>query len=572
MKRFLLLVIVAAVAAFGIWLALRHSRGGESAVTELLPKDTALLVHLPDLKQTRDQWHQSDVYQIWLEPAVQQFMQKPLTKLPPTLATTQPLRDFMQLEPKDAFVAVTAMAGNNPVFEAGFRFKGSHDDAEKVIGRWRAQLLEKAPATKRETADYQGHAIETFTADRASVSTVYDRDWFLASNDGAGLRLLLDRIDGRLDDKTTTLKANETYAAAIAHMPGSYSALLYVQPKSFIDKLTPFVAMAGRDAVADQMAALRRIDSFCGAFAFDGGKMRDVSFVAMPQATAGGKLSRDSAGLGTNNTFLYSALLLGLANQQQLAQGNPPAVAGPLAKLQQIVGALAAQGITVEQWQSAFGDEIGLVGDWAENTRWPSLLLSVPVKDVAKAKDLVDSVTKLRPDQQWTRQENDNVLTYSLQSIGGFVPVIPTIAVSDKLAIAGTDLASVEGAMKRTETKDTVLTKAENYVSATRQLGEPTNAFVYVDTKMLFERLDVALRPLLLMGAAFVPALSDNADFTKLPPAEVVAKHLSPIVMSQRYDRDGYVTESIGPITSTQAAIGLGAAAVAASSWWNMGR
>jgi hypothetical protein len=41
-----------------------------------------------------------------------------------------------------------------------------------------------------------------------------------------------------------------------------------------------------------------------------------------------------------------------------------------------------------------------------------------------------------------------------------------------------------------------------------------------------------------------------------------VTKHLSPIVSSQRYDGDGYVAESMGPITLNQAAIGLGVPAV----------
>ena len=62
---------------------------------------------------------------------------------------------------------------------------------------------------------------------------------------------------------------------------------------------------------------------------------------------------------------------------------------------------------------------------------------------------------------------------------------------------------------------------------------------------------------MLLLGAAFLPALSDRVQLDKLPPPEVVTKHLSPIVSSQRYDRDGYVVESIGPITFNQATAAL---------------
>ena len=43
----------------------------------------------------------------------------------------------------------------------------------------------------------------------------------------------------------------------------------------------------------------------------------------------------------------------------------------------------------------------------------------------------------------------------------------------------------------------------------------------------------------------------------KLPPPEAIAKHLSPIVMSQRYEDGGYLTESVGPVTYRQATVGL---------------
>jgi hypothetical protein len=49
-----------------------------------------------------------------------------------------------------------------------------------------------------------------------------------------------------------------------------------------------------------------------------------------------------------------------------------------------------------------------------------------------------------------------------------------------------------------------------------------------------------------------------------LPPPELVTKHLSPIVASHRYDGDGYVAESLGPITLNQALIVFG---VPAAFW-----
>jgi hypothetical protein len=71
---------------------------------------------------------------------------------------------------------------------------------------------------------------------------------------------------------------------------------------------------------------------------------------------------------------------------------------------------------------------------------------------------------------------------------------------------------------------------------------------------------------MLLMSAAFMPAISDYVDVGKLPPPEIVTKHLSPIVSSQRYEGGGYVTESTGPVT-LDLGLGLPAVVWALSHW-----
>src|SRR5437870_999401 len=55
----------------------------------------------------------------------------------------------------------------------------------------------------------------------------------------------------------------------------------------------------------------------------------------------------------------------------------------------------------------------------------------------------------------------------------------------------------------------------------------------------------------------FFEAVTGSIDASKLPAAEVITKHLSPIICSQKYERDGYLAESIGPITLDQLGIGL---------------
>ncbi|HAK07368.1 MAG TPA: hypothetical protein DCO65_08925, partial [Spartobacteria bacterium] len=104
--------------------------------------------------------------------------------------------------------------------------------------------------------------------------------------------------------------------------------------------------------------------------------------------------------------------------------------------------------------------------------------------------------------------------------------------------------------------------------AAVRSVPAPTNFFTYVDVALLYGRLDTTLRPMLIMSAAFIPAIGDYVDVSKLPAPEIVTRHLSPIVSSQRYDRDGYVAESVGPITLNQATVGFGLAA----AFWAISR
>src|SRR5438876_12117739 len=104
MKRLFLIVTVVALLALAILYGLRRTGGtSPAAVTALLPRDTILFAHLPNFNRTRDQWHESDIYKLYREPAVQDFLQKPLRKLSEKSATQQILQEIEQLDPKDVF-------------------------------------------------------------------------------------------------------------------------------------------------------------------------------------------------------------------------------------------------------------------------------------------------------------------------------------------------------------------------------------------------------------------------------------------------------------------------------------
>ncbi|MEN3371325.1 MAG: hypothetical protein V7609_3468 [Verrucomicrobiota bacterium] len=563
MKRFQLLVLVSAITAGAIWYGFFRSRHTSSAaVASLLPKETLVLLHLPDFNRSRAELHETDLYQLWQEPAVKDFLQKPRAKMPSNAAVGPTVEEIASLEMKDAFIAVVAVENSAWRTVGGFRFKGDGAEAEKLVTSWRGKLV--GSDAKHENVEYQGRQIQTDTAGIVILSTVRAGQWYFFANGVEQLKPLLDRADGRVKDQSTALSSDDVFRAASQRMPGTYAALAFARVDQLVEKLMP----ATEPGASDRMVMVRQIRSFCGATSFDGGKIRDTFFVAMPKLAETGNLTRMSLPIATKETFLYAASFLNLTKEMDLS-GPPGAAAGWMGGLQSITSALSEKGVTLEEWKSAFGAEFSLVGDWPATSRMPALFATLPVKDTAKANKILMALAADKGDDaDWTHEERNGVHYFSTASSGRMFSFSPTLALSDRILIAGMDADSVEAAMKRSAAGSSELAGSKNFQTAERSLPAAQQAFAYLDLALIYTRLDAALRPMLFMSAAFLPGIADTVDLNKLPAAEVIARHLGPIVMSQRYDTDGYVAESIGPVTLYQTVLGVGAISGAATMFY----
>ena len=563
MRKLLVVILVAAVAGLGIWYVRRQAPGlqaSSATVTSLLPKETLALFYVPDVKRTREHWHETDLYKLWREPAVQDFLQKPLSRIPRADGARQKLQDMTTLEMKDAFLAVISVENKEPKVLAGFRFKGNAAEAEKIIGPWRARVQEKVPAAKKESLSYEGHQIEVMTADAMSAATVYDGSWFFAANDVAALKALLDRVDKRAKDAGTALSADENFIAASKHMPANYEAFGYAQLDRYMKKLAD--KMPPDSPGNETVSIIRQIRSFAAATSFRDGKVRDVLFVSMPKLKESAELTRSSLSLATKDTFLYLASLLNLPERLSLPDPHAANASAVPAGWQRFLTGLGSNGLTLQDWTSAFASELGMIGAWPENARMPNLFATVSVKDAAKAREVLEKLTVTAYDEArpWTSSEKEGVVYYSQAPANPMVPVSTTIALSPRLLVAGLDADSVEAAIKRADAGNSELTTTKNFKTAEGWVPAATYSFTYVDLPLLYTRLDATVRPMLVMAAAFVPKIAETVDLGKLPAADVITKHLGPLVMSQRYDGDGYVAESVGPVSIYEAALGAIAA------------
>ena len=133
MKRILFLLIAFAIAAFGSWYYWQFSQRISSATAAaFLPRDTIFVAQIPDFNRARDEWQHCDIYQLYREPAVQDFLRKPLGNASKTDAISQTLLEVEQLAPRNAFVALTSIDNNNPRIVGGFHFRGTQEEAERI--------------------------------------------------------------------------------------------------------------------------------------------------------------------------------------------------------------------------------------------------------------------------------------------------------------------------------------------------------------------------------------------------------------------------------------------------------
>lgn len=561
MKKFLGVLAAALVIALALWVALRVQQANRAMkVTELLPRTTLLLAEVPNLQNTRDHWHASDLYALWREPSVQEWLREPLARLKQKRGSDQTLPEFLKLGPTEVFAALVSLENKEPKFIGGFHYDRSEAEARRFIEAREAPLLAKSGSTRREIIEYQQHQIETVNAGHFALATVFDRNWFFASNDLKSLKALLDRLDRRTAESSRgSLRENEVFTSAAKNLPGDYDGMFFLDPQPFLEKLRPVLAMAGQSPVAAQWQRMKQVRSVAGSLGFTAGKLHEVLFVAMPRGDAAGKISRPSFSRAGADTFLYSDSFSRWPEQWQMASASP-APALP-AFLQPISAALRQAGLTQSDLSAAFGDELEIIGSWPAESHWPVVTMSLPVRDAVRARKIANAIgTVPLLGSGWTRTEKEGVSSYVTEGFGGFVPVRPAFAISDRQLIAGTDPAAVDSAILQKTPGAGELEKSTQFREAVARVPAGDSGFNYLDPGLLLSRADAALRPLLAMSAMLSPALGQKIDVAKLPPAEAITKHLSPIVMSQRYTGDGYLSDSIGPVSFNEAALGLSGA------------
>jgi hypothetical protein len=135
------------------------------------------------------------------------------------------------------------------------------------------------------------------------------------------------------------------------------------------------------------------------------------------------------------------------------------------------------------------------------------------------------------------------------------------VAQTEDFLLAGLDPDAVVAAATRGKTGPT-LAEAPVFKPSLADYTRSNEAFCFLDTGVMFERLYDSLVPVLRFSAAMMPDPNSPIDVSKIPPAASVSQHLPPITLSQSRSPDGTLVESSGPVTMSQMLL-LGTAAAA---------
>ena len=562
MKKVISIVaLVLLLAGAFFYLQHRQATNRVRGVT-LAPPETLFFVHLPDLSRTAERWPRTSLNQLLREPEVQEFLEKPKTKLPWMAEGQVRLEQLAQAVPREAFVAVTSMQGNTPVFVAGLCFDGSREALQELLKDARANVRSTRPAGKADIIEYAGTEIETYTDKDFAVAEAFRDNWYFVSNQLELLQTTIDRYDGK-DAEEGRFATKDKYVKTMAALPTDADLVLYGEVRVLADRLAALLATAGQKTDSGQIAALQEAEAMAASVKMDDALIRDTVFIMAPQKGKSTPMARRSLALSTADTLLYYAGTM--PDGGDASETTAPLLA-MLPEMGNLEKALAADGLKMADFAEIFGPETGVLLDWPLVAPQPTLLLTMDVRDPDRAQRFLNALTSgTETSAGWAKREENGATIYTGPAVG-ILNIAPVLGLTRDFAIMGFSPEAVLAGLQRPDAGGLHVDQTGSYQQAMQLVRPPTAAFAYLNTQTLFERIYGVVRPFLAMSMAFSPDAGQYFDAGKLPTTDALVKHMGPSTFAQTQVENGVLLESAGTITVNQAVlgavVGIGAAAM----------
>ncbi len=550
MKKTGLFFVILLVAGAGAYFTFQRPAARRINAAELLPANALFLAEMPDFRRSAGRWKQTALSQLWQEPEVQVFLEKPRSKIPWMIAADAQASRLARIAPHQAFVAIATLDGNTPRWVAGFSFDGSRKAVEEALADPRAQMHKALPTGRDDLVSYGSAEIQTFTDKEEVVAEAFCPGWYFVSNQLDLMRNTLDRFNGKPPQSAAALTTDEVYRKTLAALPAEGDLAVFGRVGVLTDRFTALMSMVQQKGNAQAAADTPKTVAFGLCTRMDGEQFRDTLYFYAPGTVKAGALARSGLPLTKPSTLLYYAASMPEASAADDSPG--------LETYAQLVPAVAAftqalmdKGLKFSDKALAFGPELDLAIDWPAGAPIPSPLLAVDLRDRQKAVGFVEALASLG-DTPWQKSEADGATIYAAPAVPGLPLPAPAVAVTEKTAVLGLSLEAVTEGLSHQKANAGGLAANPDFQAAEKTVIPANSAFGYIDLKSLVEKAYGLFRPVYSMSMAMDPAAGQTIDAGKLPETATLSKHLGPCIFSQATREDGTLVESTGPLTFDQ--------------------
>lgn len=539
MKKAAFILFLVFVMGASIVYFLLHRLGPMSSA-RLVPGTTSVLLDFPDLAVSSQRWADSSFRKIITEPEVQAFFERPLDRFhqwTSSSADPEAIENLIvKIKPGRFFAAIEPIKESN-AWVVGCQFFGKQADAEKGLTRLHEFLDKRFGAGEKiilNAEKNQGEMIVKSSHGSFVIYSALKDNWIFASNSLDVIKKSLDFSAGRRSEKES-LAATTLYQKNRARLLSEGDLFFYAKPSSAVQMIPYMNSLLRSDG------SLAKAESFGLSFCLSHEGIKEILFCGgnFPKAASithqGINLTRPTTLGFIERTNDWNQVFQQLQNNKSL----PPAF-GQL---------LGPEGIDLSALSGFLSPETVFVFNWASGHNFPTGFIAVPPTDSMKVNSwLEQAATRLGAKLQ---SQGDLQLLTAPQLAESFKP---TLAANRDLFFIGTEPGVIEQSIQQNnkEASSKTLKTTPGFSTKVDQLYHDSNeVFAYLSAQELFKHLYEKVRPGLLLGGSFMPGLSTTFDFAKLPSAETIAQHLTPIIYSQSHLSDGFRIESVGSLTFT---------------------
>jgi len=549
MKKFLGLIVVLCIAAFVFFWFASKSRSGSSAAA-FLPGKTAAFFEFPDFRATARAVKESPLGAIFADPAIAPFLQKPASRALNSPHFAKARAELIAVKPTSFFVAVISLSEGSPELLVGFRYAGEEEAVAAALRRMFA-WIENAEGSANSVRESIENGRRTFTQqiDNTTLAAFLGAGWCLITNapGEADDFLTAATVGSRAD----SLAQNPLYAELAKQHPSHIDFLAYAALPPWLALLEQEAARQSAHPIPGQMDALRKMRGGMYFVSVEKKATRELSVIAFTEALQPVIVKNAAMRFAPENTLVYYAAAIDTSMLKSAAQeGDLPT---PVSAFFSMIG------LSAEDAASIPGNELGMFFWWPETSLLPSAALSLEISNPEAAAKLWQGLTLLGGRNLNSQTFEDwRILTIQNSSLG---LLAPTFALGNErllITLSPNDFAKLLETAKSGKN----LEGAKAFQHAERAFSKPTNAqFGFIDLPGILRRAYLTLQPMLRFAANLNPVVGELVDLDRLPAADAIAAHLSPIVSTQRIEGNQLVTEVHGNITFSTLVAGFAAEA-----------